>query len=80
MPQIFKIMILTILFINIIVLIDVRHQFNNYLIINGGQYCIVQCEPNLGLIIFHLCSGNSGKLGKEGNVGNGGNLGSCPNI
>ena len=38
--------------IDIIMLIDVRHQFDNYSIISGDQYCIAQCEPNLGLISF----------------------------
>ena len=36
MPQIFKIMMLNIMVVNIIMLIDIRHQFNNYLIINDA--------------------------------------------
>ena len=66
MPQIFKIMVLTIMFINIIMLIDVRHQFNNYLIINGGQYCIAQCEPNLEVIYFIYAQETQENLGKKG--------------
>lgn len=47
-------------------LIDVRHQFNNYLIINGGQYCIAQCEPNLELIYFIYAQETQENWGKKG--------------
>ena len=50
-------------------LIDVRHQFNNYLIINGGQYCIAQCEQNLELIYFIYAQETQENWGKTGMLG-----------
>ena len=47
-------------------LIDVRQQFGDYLIISGGQYCIAQCEPNLGLIYFIYAQETRENLGKKG--------------